>query len=255
MKFDLKFSENAQKLDLDFGQYQDLTDGGYERGYVDGKQAEKLEFWNAFTNNQKRTDYSYAFYNWYSNAFYPTCDIGGTNMSRAFYMCGTIDLITRCRECGIVIDFSKATNVHYCFGSSNILTIPTVDLSKTTTTVILEGTFNNSKLLTTIEKLIVTEKVKYNNNTFNCIALEEIRFEGVIASDITFQYCPLLSLESAKDIINHLSTDTSGLTVTLPKVAVNREFGINVDDPFTYPEGSEWYELRNSRSNWTFNFS
>lgn len=36
MKLDLKFKENAQRLDLGFGQYQDLTDGGYERGYADG---------------------------------------------------------------------------------------------------------------------------------------------------------------------------------------------------------------------------
>lgn len=36
MKLDLKFKENAQRLDLGFGQYQDLTDGGYERGYAAG---------------------------------------------------------------------------------------------------------------------------------------------------------------------------------------------------------------------------
>ena len=37
MKLDLKFQENAQKLDLRFGQYQDLTDGGYERGFAEGE--------------------------------------------------------------------------------------------------------------------------------------------------------------------------------------------------------------------------
>ena len=36
MKLDLKFKENAQSLELGFGQYQDLTDGGYERGYAAG---------------------------------------------------------------------------------------------------------------------------------------------------------------------------------------------------------------------------
>lgn len=36
MKLDLKFKENAQGLDLGFGQHQDLTDGGYERGYAEG---------------------------------------------------------------------------------------------------------------------------------------------------------------------------------------------------------------------------
>ena len=42
MKLKLKFKENNQTLDMAFGQFQDLGDGGYERGYeqglVDGKQ-------------------------------------------------------------------------------------------------------------------------------------------------------------------------------------------------------------------------
>jgi hypothetical protein len=42
MKLELSFKENSQKLDMSFGQFQDVTDGGFERGYeqglVDGKQ-------------------------------------------------------------------------------------------------------------------------------------------------------------------------------------------------------------------------
>ena len=36
MKLDLKFSENNKEFKLDFGQIQDLTDGGYDRGYAAG---------------------------------------------------------------------------------------------------------------------------------------------------------------------------------------------------------------------------
>ena len=36
MKLDLKFNEINQELKIDFGQLQDLTDGGYERGYAEG---------------------------------------------------------------------------------------------------------------------------------------------------------------------------------------------------------------------------
>lgn len=32
MKLELKFKENSQKLDMSFGQFQDVTDGGFERG-------------------------------------------------------------------------------------------------------------------------------------------------------------------------------------------------------------------------------
>ena len=40
MKLDLKFSENNKEFKLNFGQIQDLTDGGYERGYAAGKADE-----------------------------------------------------------------------------------------------------------------------------------------------------------------------------------------------------------------------
>lgn len=43
MKLDLKFKENNQRLDLGFGQFQDLTDGGYERGYAAGKEDGRSE--------------------------------------------------------------------------------------------------------------------------------------------------------------------------------------------------------------------
>jgi hypothetical protein len=42
MKLELSFKENNQKLDMGFGQFQNVTDGGFERGYeqgfVEGKQ-------------------------------------------------------------------------------------------------------------------------------------------------------------------------------------------------------------------------
>jgi hypothetical protein len=41
----------------------------------------------------------------------------------------------------------------------------------------------------------------------------------------------------------------------LSKAAVNNAFGIDVDDASTYPEGSEYYNLRYSKSNWTFNYA
>lgn len=43
MKLDLKFKENVQRLDLNFGQFQDLTDGGYERGYAAGYEKGNAE--------------------------------------------------------------------------------------------------------------------------------------------------------------------------------------------------------------------
>lgn len=41
MKLDLSFTENNKEFKLDFGQIQDLSDGGYERGYERGKADEQ----------------------------------------------------------------------------------------------------------------------------------------------------------------------------------------------------------------------
>ena len=41
MKLDLNFTENNAEFKLDFGQIQDLSDGGYERGYERGKADEQ----------------------------------------------------------------------------------------------------------------------------------------------------------------------------------------------------------------------
>lgn len=41
MKLDLNFTENNKEFKLDFGQIQDLSDGGYERGYERGKADEQ----------------------------------------------------------------------------------------------------------------------------------------------------------------------------------------------------------------------
>ena len=88
----------------------------------------------------------------------------------------------------------------------------------------------------------------------NCPKLKNITFEGLIPVLVDFSASPLLTKESIISIINALSPNKSGLTVTFKKEAVNREFGINVDDLSTYPEGSDYYKLRWSKGNWDFNY-
>ena len=100
------------------------------------------------------------------------------------------------------------------------------------------------------------EGVGYANRTFQgCSALVDIQIAGTIALSVDFMDCKSLSKASITSIVNALSTTTSGLTVTFSTQAVNNAFGIDVNNPSTYPEGSEFYVLRNSRSNWTFNYA
>lgn len=45
MILDVKFSESNQSFSLAFGEVQNLSDGGYERGYAEGLAARTHETW------------------------------------------------------------------------------------------------------------------------------------------------------------------------------------------------------------------
>lgn len=117
------------------------------------------------------------------------------------------------------------------------------------------STFKDCKTLKTIRKLIVYETTTFDNNIFyGCSSLENIIIEGVIGNDLRISYSPL-NRESIESVINALSPTATGKTLTLKKAAVNNAFKVDVDDPTTYPEDSDWYKLRNSKSNWTISFA
>lgn len=99
---------------------------------------------------------------------------------------------------------------------------------------------------------------KFTNILNNCTQLKTfILEEGSVIGGNGFnaQWSTKLSKESIESIIAALSDSTTGLSITLSKTAVNNAFSINVDNPTTYPEGSEYYTLRNSKPNWTFNYA
>ncbi len=205
---------SAENDELD-GYSQVEVNVNTEAAFNAGKQAENLAFWNGFTNNRAKTDYSWAFYMWNPELLKFPYDVGGTNMSRVCYMLGEGDLREVLNKCDGKLDFSNATTVTYAFGSSDIIGIPTLDLSKATT---LDSVFNNSKKLKYIDKIILSTSgtQAFTSNAFNCPALEEVRFEGVIGQNgFKVGDCPLLSHDSLMSIINSLedkavSTKISG---------------------------------------------
>ena len=117
----------------------------------------------------------------------------------------------------------------------------------------LQNAFYNESLVS-IDGITVAASCSFTNAFRNCTALEHVIFYGIIGNPLDLSWSTLLDKESITSIINALSTTTSGLTVTLSKTAVNNAFGIDVDDEATFPEGSEYYELRNSKSNWTISY-
>jgi hypothetical protein len=158
-----------------------------------GMQTEYDEFWDAYQEFGKRTNYAQAFYSvgWTDATYNPKYDIvpAGNGMN--------------------IFGYSLITD-----------TKVTINISQETKTASI---FHSCKNLKTIRKLIVSENTSYATMFSNCTALENITFEGVIGNDINFQWCPL-SRESILNIFEHLSTTASGVTVTFKKSAVESAF-------------------------------
>lgn len=189
---------------------------GYEEGVEIGKKSQYDEFWDAFQNNGNRTDYRYtfAYTGWNVNSFKPKHTIQPTNASYMFYCLGwsdgseTFDLKAQMETFDIIIDFSKATNLDYCFQQAKISKLGVIDLTSATS---LAGMFNNTYWLSWIDKIIVSENTP-GIGFFNCSATH-IVFEGVLATNLSLAQANNLDKESLDSIIVCLK-DYSGTGTT-----------------------------------------
>lgn len=224
----------------------------YDEVYEAGEKAEHDKFWDACQQNGNRTNYTYAFYGQgfdFTN-FYPKYDIKpvGSNpfMFYAWEKSAHSGSLTqRLKDCGVVLDTSKATNLNNCFAYTQITEIPTIDCTGLSTTSHSSSVFAyNYGRLRKIEKIISKEGINFTK-WFDDVNLEEVTFEGVIGgSGLDFKWSTRLNKASIESVITHLSDNTSGLSVTLSKTAVNNAFAGG-------STGDEWLNLRATKNNWT----
>ena len=226
-----------------------------------GKKSQYDEFWDNFQNYGKRVRYPYAFsslentiYFWNETTFRPKYNISPKGQNDSMFRCMKIaDFPSHLKKLGIEIDLSQVATFNDGFYYTSTEHLGTLDLSSCSS---MNFAFFGCSAKT-IDKLILRPggTISVNNTFTNMMHLENITIEGTIRNNgFNFQHCKKLKLKSIKSIINALSSDTSDLTITFSKTAINNAFGINVEDETTYPEGSEYYTLRNSKSNWTFNY-
>lgn len=194
--------------------------------YEEGKKAEYDAFWDYY---QSTTQYLYAFsYKWNDDIYKPQKDIviGGSN------------------ACNGMFYYSKVTDtkVKITFVSSNNASSAV-------------GFMNKASYMKTIREVVFNKYTEFNNTSFqDCKNLETMNVGGTIGQNgLNLQWSTKLNKTSIESVINALSDETDGLTVTLSKEAVNNAFGIDIDDESTYTE--EWNTLRNSKSNWTFAYN
>lgn len=213
-----------------------------------GKKAEYDLSWDTVQAMGTREDYSYGFYGstWTEKIFRPKYKLVPTNLNNGFRNMAVPDFANACD-----LDTSKCTNLQFAFGSPYIEHIGTIDLSSCTGTN-ANGLFSGATNLHTIDKIIWNERIASNNVFYNCRNLENVLIEGVIASDLTLNYCLSLSRASIESFIQALSDVTTGKSLTLSWVAVSKAFETSegANDGST---SAEWATLIGTRPNWTIN--
>ena len=192
-----------------------------------GKKSEHDEFWDVYQDYGMRTNYSPSFggTGWTDVTFKPKYKLTIKNAQSAFGTCRVTDLVAATEPVG-GMDFTGCTNFSYAFSYASTSRLGILDVSSAGNQLV--STFSNATKLRSIEKIIVSETNVFQASTFSkCTALEEIRFEGTIASDISFADSPLLSVESLENIMYSLEDfyRTDGeytKTITLTQASVDK---------------------------------
>ena len=229
---------------------------GIEQGKTIGAQAEYERLWNGVQNYGNRTNYEHAFFGetWNNETFYPKYDIvvgDGWSMTSMFRTSTITNLKERLEECGVVLDTSRCQAFNTVFYGCQIVVIPTIDLSNAEYGT--DGCFVNCWSLTTIEKVIFSEKTLIEKMFTNSGELQNVIFEGVIAKNgLDLRWSTKLSKASWISIVGVYSTTVSGLSMTGSLASVNKAFetSVGANDGST---STEWLNLIATRPNVTFN--
>ena len=201
------------------------TEADLQTKYNEGAQAEYDRFWDSFQQNGSRTGYGYAFGGWTAEAFKPKYSMSPTNCTYMFAkMVDTMSLTEALEQAGVVLDTSLSNNhTGMFFESTRITEIPHIDLSKSAYATNL---FNYCLSLREVEITVAANTVPNYSGWFTrCDVLEDLKVNGVIdKSGLTLQQSPKLSADSIANVVNALSSTTSGLSVTFSKTAVDNVF-------------------------------
>ena len=179
--------------------------------FAAGKTAEHDRFWDAYQQKGNRRSYTNGFSGegWDDDTYNPKYDI----------------IVDSSNYANNMFNYSSVTNTKVPIRGSN-----GVRFSYAFAT----------RYITDIPLLSVDETVSFNSSFENATALENLTISGVIANVLNLQWATKLSKASIESVVNALSPNTSGLTVTFSKTAKEAVFT---------PE--TWAALIAGKENWT----
>ena len=228
---------------------------GLTIGRQEGLQEGREEFWDLYQKNGKRTAYSYAFggQGWTDTTFTPKYSMKPSSANSIFYSSEITDLKGILESRGLTLDFSSCTGMTYLFNTSKITRVGVINTKSCSG---LDYLLTNSSQLVSVDKVILKSdgSQTFQNLSFqNCTKLTEIRFEGVIGrKNFNMESSKNLSRASIESIIGCLSDTTSGISITLSLVAVDKAFETS-EGANDGSESAEWLALKQEKPNWTVN--
>ena len=259
-------AENEQRV-YDKG-YQVGNDAGYDEGlevgYEDGFAKAESDFWDMIQDHGNRTDYGQAFRNWrsrteYLRPKYKVVPTASTSAMNTFYNCEGLKKVE-----AEYFDFSKKARGGYQ-GSGWYHTFTTCgeleeieDIGMMPDTD-YTNTFQYCTNLKKVAKITVDVNTVISPTIFgSCPALESVTFDGEIGYGMNLKWSTKLTEKSIRNIIEHLSDNVSGKTLTLSKAAVDEAFkfvseyedGTRFEVLGSAEDNPYWPQLRDSKPNW-----
>ena len=215
----VKIAENEQKV-YDAGKSRGYTDGlnkgGYADGFEAGKQAEWDAFWDAFQySGGSRSGYAYGFYGsgWNDITFKPKYTLKpstATYMFRASNITEIIDVDYKTNKCNTFFGTYR--------GCAELVRVGDIYAAYATN---LGEMFHGCSKLVSTGVITVKDTANFDVSFYGCEELVDITFDGTIGSNIAFTESTKLSADSIRSIIEHLSDNVSGKTLTLSQTAVD----------------------------------
>lgn len=230
--------------------HQKGFDEGFSFGANSGMETERHNFWSAFQQNGKRSDYSYAFRTagWTDENFNPAYNITATYANEMFRNSDIEDLMSALAAADVTMHIN-ATELYYFAAGSTIKEFPELGFESNN----IQYAFQNCSTLEKIAKLNISTAGSSCNcrNAFsNTKNLTYIRFpKDICPESLNLSAAKTLSRESFASenedgmgygLIPALDPNFSG-KITVSAEAVSAAF----------PNRAEWTELCNTRHTWT----
>lgn len=229
--------------------------------YELGVANERDRFWDEIQNFGQRTRYDFAFRFWggeYIRPKYVVKPGSGTQDTKGMFQSNQSVKI-------IEAQYFDLSRIYTTLGSSNSTDSVYAMFNACSALEYIQdiripatsyfGTWANCSSLHTIDIIRCSKTTYFNSAFINCSALQNVVFRGEIAqTGLDLHWSTALSHDSICSVLQCLSADASGKSVTLSLTAVNAVFetapGINDG-----AQSEAWAQLAATKSNWNIHLT